>query len=190
MSQEREKSIHFYLYQLKDDNEKSRRLMFMNSSYLKKVGMSVKGNNYKFVYGGEMTSKSSASETLESIYERFNLHHPDDFRGHSLSVSDVVVLREDGRDQAYFVDSFGFTQVPEFFADNPLEKVEELMEDDYGMIDGYINNGNRREEKEEKTVRSVKDKLMEKKEEAHLQNQRNSDLIRPEKEKIPERELG
>ncbi len=115
-----------------------------------------------------MNPKNSTNETLESIYERFNLHHPDDFRGHSLSVSDVVVLREDGRVQAYYVDSFGFTQVPEIFSDNPLKKVEELMEDDYGMIDGIINNGTRKEEKDEAKSKSVIEKLQEKKKRLRL----------------------
>ena len=87
------------------------------------------GNNYKPVYQGDLNGEGqSTAEILESIYKRFNLHHPDDFRGHSLSVSDIVVLREDGRDQTYFVESYGFMEVPEFFAANPLEKVEELME--------------------------------------------------------------
>ncbi len=101
-------------------------------------------------------------ETLDSIYERFNLQRPADFRGHSLSVSDVIVLHQNGQDQAFFVDSFGFKQVPEFFTDNPLEKVEELLEDDYGMIDGTINNGLRKEEREEKKG-SLLERLQEKK---------------------------
>ncbi len=183
MNEDSRKSIRFYLFQLKDDDEKARRLMFVNTGYLKKIGMPVQGNHYRMVYSDDMAPKASTSETLESIYERFNLHHPDDFRGHSLSVSDVVVLREDGRDQAYYVDSFGFTQVPEFFADNPLKKVEELMEDDYGMIDGIINNGDRREGKEETKSRSVIEKLQEKKEEATLQNKGNTEHTLQDKTK-------
>ena len=65
----------------------------------------------------------------------------------------------------YYVDSFGFRQVPEFFADNPLKKVEEMLEDDYGMIDGIINNGDRRKDDDEKKY-SVMDKIQEKKKEA------------------------
>ena len=105
-------------------------------------------------------------ETLDSIYERFNLHHPADFRGHSLSVSDIIVLHQDGVDTAFYVDSFGFKQVPEFTAANPLEKVEELLEDDYGMIDGIINNGSRKEEMDKFKKPSVLEKLKEKKLEA------------------------
>ena len=118
--------------------------------------------NYTFVYSGAL----SPGDTLDSIYERFNLQHPADFRGHSLSVSDVIVLHQNGQDQAFYVDSFGFQQVPEFFAHNPLEKVEELLEDDYGMIDGIINNGDRRKEQEQDKKPSILEKLQEKKEEA------------------------
>ena len=161
-----EKRIRYYLFQLKDNVENARDLLFMDSAYLRKKHMEVDGSNYKPVYRGEVNgSGKSTAEILDSIYERFNLHHPDDFRGHSLSVSDIVVLREDGRDQAYYVDSFGFMEVPEFFAANPLEKVEELLEDDYVMIDGLINNGAcDRKEKTEKS--SLLEKLQTKKEEA------------------------
>ena len=109
--------------------------------------------------------KLFSGDTLDSIYERFNLQHSADFRGHSLSISDVIVMHQNGQDQAYYVDSFGFKQVPEFFSDNPLKKVEELLEDDYGMIDGIINNGDRRKDEEEKKP-SVLEKLHEKKKEA------------------------
>ena len=107
----------------------------------------------------------NGNRMVDSIYERFNLQHPADFRGHSLSVSDVIVMHQNGQDQAYYVDSFGFKQVPEFFSDSPLKKVEELLEDDYGMIDGIINNGDRRKDEEEKKP-SVLEKLQEKKKEA------------------------
>lgn len=119
-----------------------------------RTGAVVSQSNYDKVYSGQLFSG-------ETIYERFNLQHPADFRGHSLSVSDVIVLHKDGTNQAWYVDSFGFKQVPEFFADNPLKKVEELMEDDYGMIDGIINNGDRRKDQEEKKP-SVMEKLQEK----------------------------
>lgn len=134
--------------------------------------------------------KNSTDKVLESLYERFNLQHPDDFRGHSLSVSDVIVLHEDGRDQAYFVDSFGFQQVPEFFASNPLEKVEKLLEDDYGMIDGIINNGDRHKEKKTEKAeksKSVRERLSEKKKAISLQESTNNFTDR---EKVPERHLS
>ena len=150
----------FALFQLKNTPE-NKDLLFESYDRLTKQGHSVNQDNYDQVYTGALF----AGETLDSIYERFNLHHPDDFRGHSLSVSDVIVIHKDNRDQAYYVDSFGFKQVPEFFADNPLKKVEEMLEDDYGMIDGIINNGDRRKDDDEKK-HSVMDKLQEKKKEA------------------------
>lgn len=150
----------FDLYQLKDNDENAL-LQFASYDRIAKGGASVSHSNYDHVYSGQLFN----GETLDSIYERFNLHHPADFRGHSLSVSDVIVLHQDGKDQAWYVDSFGFKKVPEFFSDNPLKKVEELMEDDYGMIDGIINNGDRSKEQEEKKT-SVMEKLQEKKKEA------------------------
>lgn len=158
--EEQKKAETFELFQLKD-TDATRLLQFMSYDRLAKMGAVVSGSNYDCVYIGKL----SGGESLDSIYERFNLYHPTDFRGHSLSVSDVIVLHKDGTDQAWYVDSFGFKQVPEFFSDSPLKKVEEMMEDDYGMIDGIINNGDRRKDQEEKKV-SVMDLLQEKKKEA------------------------
>lgn len=150
----------FELFQLKEVSE-NQELQFTSYDRLKKSGHTVRKRRYHRVYSGTLYQ----GETLDSIYERFNLHHPGDFRGHSLSVSDVIVLHQDNQEKAYYVDAFGFQQVPEFFADNPLKKVEELLEDDYGMIDGIINNGDRRRDDEEKK-QSVMDRIQEKKKEA------------------------
>lgn len=152
----------FSLYQIEWNNPSARHLAYASHKELEKQGQAVDSRNYTFVYSGAL----SPGDTLDSIYERFNLQHPADFRGHSLSVSDVIVLHQNGQDQAFYVDSFGFQQVPEFFAHNPLEKVEELLEDDYGMIDGIINNGDRRKEQEQDKKPSILEKLQEKKEEA------------------------
>lgn len=154
----KDRQIEAYeIYQLKKDPE-NRSRQFASYNWLIMHGQAVKRSNYEKVYAGSLKS----GESLDSIYERFNLYHPDDFRGHSLSVSDIIVLHQNNREQAYYVDSFGFRQVPEFFGDNPLKKVEELLEDDYGMIDGIINNGDRRKDEEEKKP-SVMDKIQEKK---------------------------
>ncbi len=149
----------YEIYQLKDIPE-NRDIHFERFSYLEKRGIAVSAKNYNAVYSGKL----SAGETLDSIYERFNLHHPDDFRGHSLSVRDVVVIHKNDKDIPFYVDAFGFRQVPEFFSENPLKTVEELMEDDYGMIDGILNNGDRRKDEEEKKP-SVMEKIQEKKKE-------------------------
>lgn len=157
----KDRQIEAYeIYQLKKD-PKNRSRQFASYNRLIMHGQTVKRSNYEKVYAGTLKS----GESLDSIYERFNFYHPDDFRGHSLSVSDVIVLHQNNREQAYYVDSFGFRQVPEFFADSPLKKVEELLEDDYGMIDGIINNGDRRKDEEEKKT-SVMNKIQEKKKEA------------------------
>ena len=157
----------FSIYQLDDANPKRHDMMFASLAELHQIGEEVKGSNYRHVYTGAL----NAGETLDSIYERFNLYHPDDFRGHSLSVSDIVVLRKDGQEQAHYVDSFGFKQVPEFFASNPLEKVEELLEDDYGMIDGIINNGPKETEAKKDRKPSLMDRLEEKKAEVEQMKQ-------------------
>ena len=103
--------------------------------------MQVEADRYELVYSGTMNS----DDTLDSLYDRFNWEHPADFRGHSMSTSDIVVIHENGKDTAYYVDTFGFQIVPEFFNQNSLAKVEEMLEDDYGMIDGIINNGSKKE---------------------------------------------
>ena len=99
----------------------------------------------------------------------------------------VVVLHQNGQDQAFYVDACGFRQVPEFFAHNPLEKVEELLEDDYGMIDGIINNGDRKKEQEPEKKPSVLEKLQEKKTEVERQHQ---DSVKPPKSRDCDHDLS
>ena len=78
---------------------------------------------------------------LEQIYVEFNLHRPADFTGHSLSVSDIVALKQDGVVSYHYCDSIGFKELPDFGKESPLKNAEMLLEDDYSMIDGRINNG-------------------------------------------------
>ena len=207
----------FSIYQLKP-GDSMRDYRFEPLDTIRNNGLSVKPENYEQVYTAPLTAK----DDLESIYTRFNVDRPADFTGHSLSVSDIVVLHQDGKDTAHYCDRFGFSQVPEFlqperaaevtiptpdqmatreristprgsfcvtamsreqmeaagygvhhqsddgkylimgngtraFAipaqqqpeqDNPLRTAEMTLEDDYGMIDGVINNGRRGEELE------------------------------------------
>ena len=197
----------FSIYQLKGGSE-TLDYRFEPLDSIHRNGLSVKPENYELVYEAPLTAK----DDLESIYTRFNVDRPADFTGHSLSVSDIVVLHQDGKDTAHYCDRAGFSEVPEFLQpaqksreiteriqtprgsfylcgmtkeqmeadgygfhhasedgkylimangtqayavradapekDNPLRTAEMTLEDDYGMIDGVINNGRRGEELE------------------------------------------
>lgn len=197
----------FSIYQLKSGNE-TLDYRFEPLDAIRNNGLSVKPENYELVYEAPLTEK----DNLESIYTRFNVDRPADFTGHSLSVSDIVVLHQNGKDTAHYCDRAGFSEVPEFLQpaqksreiteriqtprgsfylcgmtreqmeadgygfhhasedgkylimangtqayavradapekDNPLRTAEMTLEDDYGMIDGVINNGRRGEELE------------------------------------------
>ena len=85
--------------------------------------------------------KSGVSKQLETLYEQFNLKKPVDFHSPSLSVSDIVAIKQDGKVSCHYCNSVGFTEIPGFLPDNPLKNAEMMLEDDYGMIDGIINNG-------------------------------------------------
>lgn len=97
--------------------------------------------NYEAVYSGQLPPNRNTAEKLDSLYTQFNIDHPQDFTGHSLSVSDIIVMKQNGVLSSHYVDSVGFTAVPTFLPKNYLKNVEMAMEDDYGMIDGIINNG-------------------------------------------------
>lgn len=100
----------YEIYQLKDSPDR-RDYAFEPLERLHERGHKVDMQNYDKVYSGIL----GLGENLESVYARFNIDRPQDFTGHSLSVSDVVVLHQNGQDTAHYCDSFGFTQVPEFF---------------------------------------------------------------------------
>lgn len=112
----------FTIYQLKGGNQ-TRDYRFEPYDRLQAAGLAVDPANYAQIY----TAPLESGMNLEGIFERFNLDHPKDFRGHSLSVSDVVVLHQDGQDTAHYVDSFGYKQVPEFLR----EQQKELIPDNY-----------------------------------------------------------
>ena len=126
----------FSIYQIKGGDE-TRDLCFEPYDRLTATGHRVDPKNYTLIYSAELTPGTS----LEDIYTRFNIDHPKDFKGHSLSVSDVVVLHQNGQDTAHYVDSFGYKEVPEFLQpENYLKAVEQTTEQNYNMIDGQINN--------------------------------------------------
>ena len=110
----------FSIYQIKGGDE-TRDFRFEPYDRLQAAGNMVDRANYELVYSAPLAPGTS----LEDIYTRFNIDHPKDFKGHSLSVSDVVVLHQDGQDAAHYVDSFGYKEVPEF-----LQEQKQLTPDD------------------------------------------------------------
>ena len=98
-------------------------------------------DNYELVYTAPLLSSDLKGDTTEQLFYRFNNEHPTDYGHPSMSVSDIVAIKRDGKVSCHYCDSFGFQQVPGFLPDNPLKNAEMAVEDDYGMIDGIINNG-------------------------------------------------
>lgn len=152
----------YNIYQLKDTPDR-RYYAFEALDRLHEQGRRVDIQNYDRVYSGFMRP----NENLESIYTRFNVDHPKDFTGHSLSMSDVVVIHQDGKHTAHYCDRVGFAEVPEFFEPaNYLKNAEMAVEDDLGMIDGIINNGTKEVTPPGTDERaSIKDRLAEAKRE-------------------------
>lgn len=125
------------IYQLKPNPELDS-LRFEGTESLKRMGITkdnfdaIKPENYTLLYVGELSElqKETQGATLEAIFEKFNLDHPEDFRGHSLSVSDIVVLHQNGQNTAHFVDSFGYTELPDFLREQIPER--EVLQDTSG----------------------------------------------------------
>ena len=137
---------------------------FSSMKELQRMGKEPDIDHYEVVYTGALPPYTNQAVMLEGLYEKLNIDHPSDYRGHSLSVSDVVALKVNGVVSAHYVDSIGFRELPGFLKpENYLKAAEMAMEDDYGMIDGIINNGPRNETAEER--RSVLEQLKEKQEE-------------------------
>ena len=137
----------FSIYQLKRD-DKTVDLRFEPYDRLTAAGHTVDMANYDRIYIADLAPGTS----LEDIYTRFNVDHPKDFKGHSLSVSDVVVLHQNGQDTAHYVDSSGYKEVPEFWKqpENSLKHVEDTIEQNDNNFDGIINNTPTVDELEEK----------------------------------------
>ena len=126
----------FSIYQLKRGDE-TRDLRFEPYDRLTAAGHAVDPANYDLIYSAPLAPGTS----LEAIFTRFNIDHPKDFKGHSLSVSDVVVLHQNGQDTAHYVDSIGYRQTPEFLQpQNYLKHVEDIVEQNDNNFDGIINN--------------------------------------------------
>lgn len=129
----------YCIFQLQDSAADIR---FMNMQYLQEHGIVPTADNYTAVYSGELRYAGDTESKLDGLYQTFNMNRPEDFTGHSLSVSDIVALKQAGVVTCHYVDSIGFAELPTFLKpENYLKNAEMAMEDDYGMIDGIINNG-------------------------------------------------
>ena len=129
-------SDRYGIYQLKDEPG-LRDYHFAGTAELLKRGIlsddyrEIQPGNYNLVYVGELSEVrgGTQNEKLEALFEKFNIDHPEDFKGHSLSVSDLVVLHEDGENSAHFVDSYGFTDIPDF-----IRALEGVKEQEYPAV--------------------------------------------------------
>ena len=147
----------FKIYQL-PGGEKYHGIRFESIDRLKADGVQLNKDDYSLVYEGEV-GEFRGNATLEALFAQFNTAHPADFTGHSLSVSDVIVISVDGKDTAYFCDSFGFTEMPEFFKEKELsqEKSAPTVADlDVGDVIMYEGKRREVEKISEKSI-SLKD---------------------------------
>ena len=130
----------YAIYQVKHTDE-LRDIRYEGLEWVKSIGRTVQRDNYDLVYTAPLTPGDLKGSVLDNLEYRFNNEHPADYRHPSMSVSDIVAIKRDGKVSCHYCDSFGFAEVPGFLPDNPLKSAEMTVEDDYGMIDGVINNG-------------------------------------------------
>ena len=130
----------FAIYQVKDDDS-LREIRFEGLDWLGSIGRKVERENYDLIYTGPLFTEDAPEAVAEQLFYLFNNEHPADYHSPSMSVSDIVAIRKDGALSCHYCDSFGFQQITGFLDANPLKNAEMAMEDDYGMIDGIINNG-------------------------------------------------
>ena len=130
----------FAIYQVKDTDE-LRDIRHEGLEWIKSIGRTVQRDNYELIYTAPLQGKASVRDTLNQLDHEFNNQPPADYHNQPMSVSDIIAIKRDGKVSCHYCDSFGFEQVPGFLPDNPLKNAEMMLEDDYGMIDGIINNG-------------------------------------------------
>lgn len=130
----------FAIYQVKHTDE-LRDIRYEGLEWIKSIGQTVQRDNYDLVYTAPLAPGDLKGSVLDNLEYRFNNEHPADYRHPSMSVSDIVAIKRDGKVSCHYCDSFGFAEVPGFLPDNPLKNAEMAVEDDYGMIDGILNNG-------------------------------------------------
>lgn len=147
----------YAILQLRDSDETLYE-RFASMKELGRMGKEPVIDHYEVVYMGDLTDKRDQIDVLEGLFTKFNMMLPQDFQGHSLSVSDIVALKVDNTVSCHYVDSIGFKELPDFIRRNDyLKNAEMAMEDDYGMVgDGIINNGPKEDRaKEEAPVERV-----------------------------------
>ena len=132
----------FAIYQVKHTDE-LRDIRYEGLEWIKSIGQTVQRDNYDLVYTAPLAPGDLKGSVLDNLEYRFNNEHPADYRHPSMSVSDIVAIKRDGKVSCHYCDSFGFQQIPGFLPDNPLKNAEMSVEDDYGMIDGILNNGSK-----------------------------------------------
>ena len=132
----------FAIYQVKHTDE-LRDIRYEGLEWIKSIGRTVQRDNYDLVYTAPLVPGDLKGSVLDNLEYRFNNEHPADYRHPSMSVSDIVAIKRDGKVSCHYCDSFGFAEVPGFLPDNPLKNAEMAVEDDYGMIDGILNNGSK-----------------------------------------------
>ena len=132
----------FAIYQVKHTDE-LRDIRYEGLEWIKSIGRTVQRDNYDLVYTAPLAPGDLKGSVLDNLEYRFNNEHPADYRHPSMSVSDIVAIKKDGKVSCHYCDSFGFAEVPGFLPDNPLKNAEMAVEDDYGMIDGILNNGSK-----------------------------------------------
>jgi len=127
-------------------------------------------SNYQIVYSGALPEGNTLPQQLDALYRQFNIDRPPDFYGHSLSVSDVIVIRQNGVFSVHYVDSIGFVELPGFCSGkNPLRSLEDSIEQNDNQLDGIINN--LPSEPEPKGQKTIQERLVEGRE--ALRNQAN-----------------
>ena len=145
----------FAIFQLKRGDEHVA-LRFLNMASLQKNGLSAEKANYDLIYTGTLPQANNLPSTLEGLYVTFNQDRPEDFCGHSLSVSDIVAVKRGGVVSCHYLDSVGYQELPAFWTpENYLKNAEMQLEDDYGMIDGIINNGPKEQPKTQEPERGA-----------------------------------
>ena len=133
----------YHIYQL-PDGDKYHGIRFESMEQLKREGVQLNLEDYQLVYEDTLDD-FKGNDTLESLFTKFNIDHPEDFRGHSLSVSDVIVISIDGKDTAYFCDSYGFVEMPEFFLEKEKVHEKSAKVSDLAVGDVIMYDGSRRE---------------------------------------------